>query len=87
MYYKEFLKLILYEGIRYHNLKVTLHYIKFLNMTYHYNTLHSEMHLSTATIVLPLNGVHSNLLNSSSQALTRHFYCSIQNIKFLLGLV
>jgi len=33
--------LILYEGIRYHNLKVTLHYIKFLNMSYHYITLHS----------------------------------------------
>jgi len=32
--------LILYEGIRDHNVKVTLHYIKLLNMSYHYITLH-----------------------------------------------
>ena len=43
--------LILYEEIRYHNSKVTLHYIKFLNMSYHYITF--GLHLPTTTIVLP----------------------------------
>jgi len=37
-------------------MKVTLHYIK----------LHSGMHLPTTTIVLPLNGVNSNLLSSTT---------------------
>jgi len=50
-------------------------------------TLHSEMYLPTTTIVLPLNGVNSNLLNNRTQAFVRHFYSSIQKIKFLLGLV
>jgi len=55
-------------------------------LSLHYITLHSGMYLPTTTIILPLNGVNSNLLNSSSQTFTRHFYCYIQNIKFLLGL-
>jgi len=67
--------LILYEGIQYHNL-----YRRVI-------TLHSRMYLPTTTIVLPLNGVNSNLLNSKTQASIRHFYCSIQKIKFLLDLV
>jgi len=50
-------------------------------------TLHSWMHLPTATIILPLNGVNSNLLSSRTPAFNRHFYCSIQKIKFLLDLV
>jgi len=56
---------------------ITLHYIK----------LHSGMDLPTTTIILPLNGVNSNLLNSSSQAFTRKFYYFIQKVKFLLVLV
>jgi len=35
-------------------------------MFYNYITLRSEMHLPTTTIILPLNGVNSNLLNNSS---------------------
>jgi len=46
--------LILYEEIRYHNSKVTLHYIKFLNMSYHYITLHSGCTFQLHTIILPL---------------------------------
>ena len=42
------------------------------------------MHLPTTTIVLPLKWDNSNLLNDSSQAFTRKFYCSFQKIKFLL---
>jgi len=43
-------------------MKVTLYYIK----------LHSGIHLPTTTIILPMNGVNSNLPNNSSQAL-KHF--------------
>jgi len=39
-------------------MKVTLHYIK----------LHSGIHLPTTTIILPVNGVNSNLLNSRTPA-------------------
>ena len=53
----------------------------------HYIKLHSGIHLPTTTIILPLNGVNSNLLNSSSQAFTRKFYCFIPNVKLLLVLV
>jgi len=31
-------------------------------------TLHSGMHLPTTTIILPLNGVNSNLLTSRTRA-------------------
>jgi len=40
--------------------------------------------LPTTTIILPLNRVNSNLLNTNSQAVIRKFYCFIQKIKFLL---
>jgi len=40
-----------------------------INLNEGYITLHSRMHLPTTTIILPLNGVNSNSLNSSSQAL------------------
>jgi len=56
-------------------------------ITLHYIILHSGMYLPTTTIVLPLNGVNSNLLNSRTQTFARHFYCSIQKIKLLLGFV
>jgi len=42
------------------------------------------MHIPTTTIVLPLKWDNSNLLNDSSQAFTRKFYCSFQKIKLLL---
>jgi len=45
------------------------------------------MYLPITTIILPLNGVNSNLLSSRTPTFDRHFYCSIQKIKFLLVLV
>jgi len=53
-------------------------------MSYNYITLRSEMHLPTTTIILPLNGINSNLLNNNYQTFIRKFYCFIQKIKFLL---
>jgi len=49
-------------------MKVTLHYIK----------LHSGMHLQTTTIILALNEVNSNSLNSSSQYSPGSFIVSFQ---------
>jgi len=59
----------------------------FINMSYHYITLHSGMHLPTTTIVLPLNGANSNLLSSRTPAFVQKSFCSIQKVKFLLVLV
>ena len=49
-----------------------------INLNESYITLHSGMHLPTITIILPMNGVSSNL------AFTRKFYCFIPNVKFLV---
>jgi len=53
----------------------------------HYITLHSEIYLPTTTIILALNGVNSNSLSRRTPTFVRHFYCSIQKIKFMLSLV
>jgi len=66
---------------------ITLHKVPKYVLYLRYIILRSEMHLPTTTIILPLNEVNSNLLNSKTQIFVRHFYCSIQKIKFLLSLV
>jgi len=48
------------------------------------NSLH---YITTTTIILPLNEVNSNLLSNRTPTFVRHFYRSIQKIKFLLVLV
>jgi len=50
-------------------------------------TSHSGIHLPTTTIILPMNWVNSNLLNSRTPPFSRKFYCFILNVKFLLVLV
>ena len=80
---------ILHEGIQYHNSYSWFsiihvpkygisHYITLRNIwvapSNYNNCFTSEM-------------VNSNWLNTRTQTFTRHFYCSIQKIKFLLGLV